>query len=160
MLRIGMTQGLGFGYSSVMKHVATDNNVHCAYGGEVLSSRHPATAEHVKCHSAGGSNSDYNFLPVCEKHNGERGSMQLSSYLKSHPQAIPNIKRTINEMSQIKTPNFDGQDWAEHIAQTVKHEAGRDLNLDLDFVNSEYQVSRPTPARIIPRPILRSERYV
>lgn len=157
MLNINLTQALGFGYKSVMKHVATDNHVHCAYGGEVLSPRHPATAEHVRCHSAGGSNSDYNFLPVCEKHNGERANMRLPVYLSKHPDAIPNIKRTINEMSQIKTPYFDGRDWAEHITKTVEQEAGRDLNLD--FVHSEYQVARPVQARVVPRPILRSERY-
>lgn len=145
MLNVNLTQALGFGYKSTMKHVATDHNVHCAYDGEVLSSRHPATAEHVKCHSAGGGSNDYNFLPVCQKHNGERANLRLPVYLKSHPDAIPNIERTIEEMSHIKTPNFDGMDWAQHIAKTVEREAGRPL--DLNFMPPGYEGQHIAPAR-------------
>lgn len=122
---------IGFGYNSTMKHVATEHHTHCAYGGEELNDRNPATAEHVKCHSAGGPNTDANFLPVCQKHNGERASIPLPKFLASHPQAWQNIKQSILELNGIKEANFDGHKWAQNIAQTVERESGKSLNLHL-----------------------------
>lgn len=126
-----MHSQIAFGYNSTMKHVATEHHAHCAYGGEELNDRNPATAEHVKCHSAGGPNTDSNFLPVCQKHNGERASIPLPKFLASHPKAWENIKQTILELNGVKEPNFDGHRWAETIVKTVEKESGKHMDIEL-----------------------------
>lgn len=128
---------IGFGYKSVMKHVATDHHLHCAYGGEELNSRHPATAEHVKLHSRGGHDNDSNFLPVCQEHNGERANIPLPKFLATHPKAWENIKKSILELNGIKEGGFDGHKWAQNIVKVVENEAGRHMDIDLgDDVSS------------------------
>lgn len=129
---------IGFGYSSVMKKVATAHHVHCAYGGEELNSKNPGTAEHVQCHSAGGPNTDSNFLPVCQKHNGERASIALPKFLATHPKAWENIKQSILELNGIKDNGFDGHKWAQSIVNTVEKQSGKhmDINLDESYVAS------------------------
>ncbi|MEI7473410.1 MAG: hypothetical protein WCK67_01410 [bacterium] len=122
---------IGFGYNSTMKHVATKEHVHCAYGGEELTSGHPATAEHVKTHSSGGANSDSNFLPVCQEHNGERASIPFPKFLATHPKAWNNIKQTILELNDVKTSDFDGHKWAQNIVKVVEKESGRHMDITL-----------------------------
>lgn len=130
-IRTANMNDIGFGYKSTMKKIATENHCHCAYGGEELNEEHRATAEHVKLHSKGGTDNDSNFLPVCEKHNQERANTPLPEYLDEHPDTIKHIKKTILELSQIKTPDFDGHTWAKKIIKAIENEARTKLNLDL-----------------------------
>jgi hypothetical protein len=130
---------ISFGYKSAMKKVATDIQAPCAYGGERLSIINKATAEHVKPRSLGGPSNDFNYLPVCKLHNGERGNTPLDIYLKSHPQAWENIKRSILALRDVVTENFNGKIWAQNIQKVVETEAKRPLNLNI----GETQVKRP-----------------
>ncbi|MEI7473409.1 MAG: hypothetical protein WCK67_01405 [bacterium] len=123
---------IGFGYYSVMKKIATKEHVHCAYGGEELNEDNPATAEHVEPHSKGGADDDSNFLPVCEKHNGERGCRSYKRFLREKPKVWNNIKRTILEINKIKTENFDGHEWAKKIIKAVEIQSKQKLNIDID----------------------------
>ena len=122
---------VNFGYKSVMKHIATDRHVHCAYGGEELSRKNPATAEHIKPKYYGGACSDSNYLPVCEKHNGERGHIPLNEYVVSHPQIWENIKRAILELRNVVAPNFDGPSWAKNVKKAVETEAKKPLEINV-----------------------------
>ena len=120
---------VNFGYKSAMKKVATEKHVHCAYGGEELNAKNPATAEHVKPKYYGGACNDNNYLPVCAQHNGERGHTPLWKYLGTHPEAWANIKRAIEELRYVITPKFNGPKWAVNITKAVETEARRPLDI-------------------------------
>ncbi len=136
------------GYKSIMvdtvKKAIEDEKltIHCAYSGDVFTSskkRRPSI-EHIKPHTDGGENKDYNFLPVNRKTNSERGCTPLPEYIEVNPQVIENVKRTISEVARLKSENFDGKKWAKEAMKTFSEEAKTKIDVDLDSIDSTIYI--------------------
>ena len=116
--------------------------IHCAYSGDLFtnSKKHRPSIEHIKPHTDGGADKDFNFLPVIREINSERGHIPLPEYVKNHPETIENVKRTILEVARLKSAKFDGKKWAQEVIQTFSKESKINLDIDLNQVKSTIYI--------------------
>lgn len=123
-----------FGWASPMASAATAHHVHCAYGGEELSHLNPASAEHVYPDSKGGPAIDANFLPVCSKHNSDRGNYSLKSYIHNKPEIANNILKSVSELKKVDEDtsdgHFSGKNYVNYIVKFMALELNRNPKND------------------------------
>lgn len=118
---------LGFGWGNAVISAAKAHRVHDAYGGVELVPGIKATKEHIRPRSYDGTYqelfADDNILPVIESENGRRANRPLQEFLDENPVIVSNIKRNVQELSQVTTAHFNGSKWAPGVIQNLQKEA-------------------------------------
>ncbi len=140
------------GHRSELKKIINNNqnpgkHYHCAYGGEELNENHPATAEHVIPHSKLGPSSTKNYLPVCLKHNKERGNKPLWDYLKPHPEIVDNINKCLNELKGLTIKEHREEfNYTDEVTKSLIYAA--DGHLQKDGNDQLKLVNNPTEKEV------------
>lgn len=112
---------LGFGVAEGMLKAAEKYHVLDPYSpkGERFGENHRATREHVIPKAAGGIDDESNIIPANARINGKVGCEDKSIAYKSRPFIVKQMPIMLEEMAQIKEPDFDGSTWAPKAKSTV-----------------------------------------
>ncbi len=90
------------------------------------------TMEHIHPHSKGGRDDTFNYLPVCQDCNTERGNVDFTQELKRKPEIKTYIENCLKELKRIiKSMPSPGilKDYIAEVTRTLKTESKGQLDI-------------------------------